>query len=300
MAKTNNTHKMTDREIEIGQKIRTACLAINDDLTNAADAKDAKKTADASAEHGRLPVILSVAEMSRVENWTEAEAMWGCEYAASVKGNDDRVNKTIANFCSEMKSVTSPKVRDAVPTIVTACKLAWDAETEAMELDKQAPKPLREFAKRQYHLIIRAIKEQRLGTVYITDPESVVNWAEANDPAKNPDLAADKLASIAEQLSQIFVYFAHADIADASSVLAKIDAKALRQCRVHEDLTATLPKPPQKPVQGPEPTTPIPLAPRAQAAPSALPAAASTQSAAQGASDWLEEQGLAELAEAAD
>src|SRR5262249_24667092 len=220
MAK-NTAHKMTDREIEIGGKIRQACLAVSNDLTLSADAKDAKKSADESVEKGRLPVIRQVAQMAVDENWTAAESMWGCDYAANVQGNDDRIAKTIANFCADMKNVTHPAVRNDVSAILTECELAWKAEGDAMELDKKAPRPLRDFAKRQYHLVIRAIKEQRLGTIYISHPADVIQWAEANDPAKNPDMVADQIATIAEQLAAIFVNFDHADITEASGVLAK-------------------------------------------------------------------------------
>jgi len=272
---------MTEREIAIGQQVRQACLAISGDLTNSADAKDAKKASDAAVEAGRLPVLLSVARLSIEQNWTEAEAMWGCQYAADQKGNDDRTAKTIATFCSEMKSVTSPKVRESVPDIVKACEDAWQAETDDIELDKDAPRPLREFAKRKYHLIITAIKEQRLGQIYITMPQDVVDWAEANDPAKNPDKVADKLANIASDLAGIFIYFNHADIQEAADALGRLDAKALRACRVHPDMTATLPKPPAKAAettpQAPKPTPTLvaPLAPAPAPEPVAAPEAAS-------------------------
>lgn len=268
------THKMTDREVAIGQIIRGACAKISDALTDQADAKEARNAANDTEQTGRLGIVLEIAELSAIEQWSESEVIWGCQYAADVKGNDDRTAKTLATFCAEMKSVASPKVRDDVPTIHRACTLAWQAETDAIELDKKnAPRPLRKFAKRQYHLILRAINEQRMGQLYLTTPDDVVAWAEANDPDLNPDTVADALAAIVEKLRIMSVNFTHADLTECVSALEPIDAKALRACRARPDITAQLPKPPTthakaatKPVEAPRPVVavtppPTPLAP---------------------------------------
>lgn len=303
MAK-NPEHKMTDREIDIGQRIRGAVTQISQTLTDKSDALESVQALAAEEISGRVAVILEIADMANVENWTESEVFWGCGYAIKVKGNDDRTAKSIATFCAEMRNVASSKVRALVPAIYEHVKSAWDAETEMLVEDKDAAKPLRKFAKRFYHLFVDAIRKTKIGEVYITSPADVVLWAEANDPDLNAGVIADRIEKIALELSAMFRNFAHSDLQECAVALGQLDQKTIAATRTGVDLTATLPKPPQKPLQAVEPAaaTPPPAKPLAAVSEPPRPVPVPVEDAGiEGVVDTLlDGPPLVELAEAAD
>ena len=305
------SHKMTDRELEIAQHIRGACTKIAETLADKADAMESVQNLAASEVHGRVAVILEIADMASSQNWTESEVTWACSHAAKVKGNDERTSKSIATFCSEMKNVASVRVRLHVPAIYEHVKQAWDIETDMLVEDKDAPKPLRKFAKRFYHLFTDAIRKTKTGEIWLTSAADVVTWAEANDPDLNAGTVADQIARIADQLADMFKNFAHSDLQDCAVALGALNQQALTATRVHPDLTTTLPKRPQtaaqalSPVAAP-PTPPQPLAavqpaPRPVSVPISEPVIDAV-SDIDDVSDLLdpEDEAIAELAEAAD
>lgn len=239
--------KPTERDIEIGQKIHGICVSVSDALTDGANAKDAKTAASDHETTGRLAVVLRIAELSAQEDWSETEVNRGCDYASNTPENDGRIAKSLQNLCSEMRNVAHPKVRDAVPTIHQACVIAWNAETNAIENDKDAPRPLRDFAKRLSHLVLRAIKEQRIGQETFNQATDVLAWAEANDPAQNADATAKLIERIVDQLGGIYANFPEPDVKNCADTLASITAKVLRK------FTAPLPQSTQKPVRATQP-----------------------------------------------
>jgi hypothetical protein len=217
---------------DIAGVIRGLCIDIMGDHDAMLEARDLAKTHDAKEATDRMSICVKIATLSAAKKWAAEDIDAACAYAKNQPlGNrptDDKTSKTIAVFCSEMKSIAHPRVRERFPTMLTACQQAWDAET----LITEGEKPIKKFKSRFYKLVIAAANATKRGEVSITTPDNVVDWAIENDPDFDEDKIEKRLHTLSATMSKISSDFGDPKIRLACEYIGTITAKSLKNSRV--------------------------------------------------------------------
>ena len=214
---------------DIARQIRGAVLPI---LQADSDTKDAKEAAQNASQQGvsvREDIMLALAALSQKGQWSEREVSAAAARAASMSNSKD--DKSLATFIGETKRAMHPLVRSHVPSLIDLRDAAWDAETEAWNLDKKnTPTPLRKAFVRKYHMLITMFGEAAEGNVF-EDTASVIAFAEAHDPSLDYKKVHKRLAKIKSDLAAFFHDFPVDDIQLCVDTLNEVTEKALKQSR---------------------------------------------------------------------
>ena len=217
---------------DIAGVIRGLCVDIMGDHDAMLEAKDLASRHDAKEATDRMAICRKIAALSATNKWLADDIDAACNYAKSQPlGNrptDDKTSKTIAVFCSEMKSIAHPRVREKFPVILQACQQAWDAEA----LITEGEKPVKKFKSRFYKLIISAANATKKGEVNITSPKDVVDWAVENDPDFDEDKIEARLHALSKSMSKISGDFGDPKIKLACEYISTITAKSLKASRI--------------------------------------------------------------------
>ena len=152
----------TDREKQIADTIRNACLPITGDTDAVFANKDAIQALNEGLSNTRLTIMAQVAQLSDTDKWLPGEIKNATAYAVSIGNSDpkDRTAKSLATFMSEMNVVAHPKVRNRFPTLLSAVETVWAQEDQAKIDD--GPMPVRKWASRKMHAlmnVMRAVKD---------------------------------------------------------------------------------------------------------------------------------------------
>lgn len=228
---TNNTTSLDAAQIsDIARQIRGAVLPI---LAADADTKEAKDAAQNASQAGvslRESIMVSLAALSQKGQWSEREVSTAAAKAAAGQ-NDKATAQTITTFVGECKRAMKPMVRAHVPMLIDLRDAAWDAETEAWNLDKtNAPTPLRKAFKRKYHMLIQLFDQAEQGNVF-EDTASVIAFAETRDPALDYKAVKKRLDTIRKTLAQFYHDFPVDDIQLCVDTLNEVTDKALKASR---------------------------------------------------------------------
>lgn len=238
---TNNTSSLDQTAImDIARQIRGAVLPI---LAADTDTKDAKDDAQAKSQAGvslRESIMVALANLSQVGQWSEREVSAAAAKAAGMTNNKD--DKSLSTFIGETKRAMHPHVRAHVPTLIDLRDTVWTTETEAKTLDKDAPAPLRKAFSRQYHLLIAMFGEAQEGNVF-EDAASVIAFAELNDPSLDYKKVHKRLGKIKADLAAFYHDFPVDDIQLCVDTLNEVTEKALKAAREMEAGDTTVVKP---------------------------------------------------------
>lgn len=228
MATTNTTSLDAATIADIARQIRGAVLPILAADTDTREAKEAHANASQQGVSLRESIMISLAALSQKGQWTEREVSAAAAKAASMSNNKD--DKSLATFIGETKRAMNPLVRAHVPTLIDLRDASWDAETEAWNLDKKSPTPLRKAFKRKYHMLITLFGEAEKGNVF-EDTASVIAFAEANDPSLDYKKVAERLKKIRSDLAAFYHDFPVDDIQLCVDTLNEVTEKALKSSR---------------------------------------------------------------------
>lgn len=226
---TNNTSSLDQNAIsDIARQIRGAVLPIIQADSDTKEAKDAATSASQAGVSLRESIMIALANLSQVGQWTEREVSAAAAKAAAMTNN--QADKALATFIGETKRAMHPLVRSHVPTLIDLRDTVWTSETEARTLDKDAPAPLRKAFARQYHLLIAMFGEAQEGRVF-DDPASVIAFAELNDPSLDYKKVHKRLAKIKADLAAFYHDFPVDDIQLCVDTLNEVTEKALKNSR---------------------------------------------------------------------
>jgi hypothetical protein len=135
--------------------------------------------------------------------------------------NDERLVKTLQTFSGEAKRAMHPAVRDDFADILAVRDEAWQAEVDALAIDKAAPCPIKKWAKRRYHALVYLLREAADGN-WLTTTDEVVAYATANDPDLNAEKMFAKVESLREQLQELYATFPVDDFGVAIDALNEV------------------------------------------------------------------------------
>lgn len=246
---TTTTSSLDAAQInDIARQIRGAVLPILSADSDTKDAKDAAMNASQAGVSLREDIMIALAGLSQKGQWSEREVSAAAARAASMTNSKE--DKSLATFIGETKRAMHPLVRSHVPSLIDLRDVAWDAETEASNLDKKnTPTPLRKAFARKYHMLITMFGEAQEGNIF-EDTASVIAFAELNDPSLDYKKVHKRLAKIKEDLAKFYHDFPVDDIQLCVDTLNEVTEKALKASREGGVNTTVVQK--AAPVEAPE------------------------------------------------
>lgn len=271
----------------IADVLRMECNAIRGNLDRLNELKDERLGIDGDATNAgeintsRLAIARRIAGLSSANAWTDSEIKAAIERAKKMSNDnpdDNRSDKSLGVFISEMNRVASPKVRDVFNTLADACETAWSEEARLLndaENKREVDAPVHKYKSRIWHLTIDIARRVHKGELVVHGPYDVITWCKDHDPDEDAAKIAKKIEVMIETLQGFYSEFAHAGIYDAMEHLGGIDEDSLKAVRKRDQgaqapaITRPLPKPPQK-------------APQAVASVSAAPIPANDETASAG------------------
>src|ERR1700733_4864872 len=142
------------RVSDIARQIRGATTPLFATTSGKQDAKDLLTDASQADTALREKIMVAVASLSQVGQWTIPEINAAAAKAAAMSA-DTKADKAVATFIGETKRAMNPKVRAFVPDLIELRDTTWQSETEQRAMDKDAPTPLRKAFVRQYHMMVQ-------------------------------------------------------------------------------------------------------------------------------------------------
>jgi hypothetical protein len=239
---------LSERELDIAQRIRGLALRIADDLDDKFTAMDAAQAASGNEQTGRMGILVEVAELSQSQQWTDTEIKLAAARAKSMamdnRPDEDRTKKTVGVFCSEMQVPAHPSVRARFPTILAACQDAWNRENAEKAVTpisarSELDQPVHKYKSRLYQLILEVTRAVRDNKVVVVNYEDVVNWARQNDPDHDDEKIAKRIGAIIIALHEMAKDFGDEDLKLAETYLRNITPKKLRASRAAMGNTTT-------------------------------------------------------------
>lgn len=205
----------------------------NAELDDAKDATAAARTAQAETETGhvnaREAIMGELARLSLAGGWTAPEIKLAA--SAAAKGNKVKADKAIETFMGEAKMAMDPGVRHQFATIMDLRDVAWDAEQDAIKIDKAAPTPIKKAFARKYHFLMAVLREVRSTGDVPDGVNDLVEWAKTMDPDLDAAKIKKRLDKIVEQLTAFNGDFPTADIEACIGFLNDITEQDLVKAR---------------------------------------------------------------------
>ena len=279
---TTTTARFDAIKTFITSQVAAAVMSTEDHAT----AKDAADQAGENKLGTRMAMMAACATASHNQQWTEGEITSVTKAVVAANNGDKSRAKTVGTLVSEIRNAAHPGARAHVGTIIDVAGSMWDA----LEADKSdgATNPLKTCWSRRYHMLTGLFKQAADGNV-LTDPDDIITYARANDPSKNAERVAKRIAKIVEDLRAMHADFPDEDLGMVCDTLGKLteaDLVASRADRATKTTTVV-----EVPVV-PEPVVPVKPA----------PVVVETHTVMQGAcdlEDLLAAVGLTELSKAA-
>lgn len=226
------------RVSDIARQIRGAVTPVLGPQAERADAKELLTAASQAEVSCREGIMVNLASLSQVGQWTTQEIGAAAGKAAAMTNNE--TEKALATFIGETKRAMHPSVRAHVPGLIQLREMVWTAETEQRKADRDAPTPLRKAFSRSYHLLIAMFGEAAEGRVFVT-AQHVLDFASERDPDLDLDKVTKRLAGIRDMLVKFYADWPVDDIQVCVDALNEVDKKALKASR--GDVVAEKPVP---------------------------------------------------------
>jgi hypothetical protein len=188
----------------IVSKITDAFNKIQGVDTDRSDARKLLEGAAQSATNAREDLLVNLANVATSEKWESDDIDAAIDQALKARNSQDNSIKT---FASEIKRACHRNARKHVGQLRELATQVWDAENADTDGDKNLPKPCRKAFARKYHMLGRMISEAMDGNVFEGTSE-VVQFALANDPAKDPKKAFKRVTAMRDQLRALADEFA--------------------------------------------------------------------------------------------
>lgn len=228
----------------------------NAELDDAKDATAQARAAQAESEgahvNAREAIMGELARLSLAGGWTAPEIKLAA--SAAAKGNKVKADKAIETFMGEAKMAMDPAVRHQFATLMDIRDLAWDAEQDAIKIDKASPAPIKKAFQRKYHFLMAVLREVRSTGDAPDGVDDLVEWAKTMDPDLDAAKIKKRLDKIVEQLTAFNGDFPTADIEACIGFLNNITEKDLVQAR-NDKLGVAAPATPATPAPAPAPAT---------------------------------------------
>lgn len=230
MATSTATPKLdAQRQALIASALHQACAPITEAHKITTDAKDALDGVRDGEMGIREGIMAQVAQLSIQGNWTKAELKAATK--AAIGQINDKDNKTLATFISEVRRAGLPGAREHFAALLDLRDKAWDAETEQKNLDNTAPTPIRKAWARKYHFLLTGLLGAAEDGLILTTVDECVAYARDNDPAHNLDKIFAKIEAARKALADIYVDFPADDLGHVVDTLTNLDKKVLEVAR---------------------------------------------------------------------
>lgn len=219
---TDTTPVDARRVSQIASQIWQTCSGLVSDLSAIDDAKDIlDQTKDAGVSK-RETIMGAIAKLSEAGAWTLKEISAAATAAGKMHNGEQSTAKAMETFIGEIKHAAHPLVREHFDALVSIRNLAWDQETEQLDLDKSYPKPLRVAYKRKYHaLTMGCMGAAENGTLFQTVDE-LVSHAVANNPEHDAAKVHKKIMAMKATLEGYKMEFPCPDLNYVCDTLAKL------------------------------------------------------------------------------
>lgn len=212
------------RVAAIADLIRQACSPVLGLDANTSDAKAAAKDASDAASGGREAIMVTLANLSHTQGWTDGEIRAAAGKAANMSNNS--TEKALATFIGETKRAMHPSVCAHVPMLVALRDQVWDDETAAYNMDKATPTPIRKAFIRKYHMMITMFGEAADGNLMHT-PDLLLDYAVTHNPDIDAAKVIKKIEKARADIGAIYANFPLDALQVAMQNLDDITKKAL-------------------------------------------------------------------------
>jgi len=238
----------------IANEIQALARGISGEHQDMLTAKNVFQGKSGDLVNKRMILCTEIARLADEQDWKDEHIKVAADKAKAMimSGNNDpslaETSKAMQVFVSQIKLPAHESVRGQFETVRDVIHDAWLTEQENLAADKKAkvtprPTPIKNFVSREYELVLRACREVIDPAAYghnisdasdrliIRSAQDVRDWAELNDPDKDPDKAEAKLATLAKSLNEISKIFGLQEVTDAYAKIAGVKSSSLRQAR---------------------------------------------------------------------
>lgn len=175
-------------------------------------------------------IMIQLASFSQAQQLTENEVS-AVAAKAAAQHNDAETQKAMSTFIGECKRAMHPTVRARVPALTGLRDLCWTSETEMKKADSEAPTPLRDAWKRQYHMLLGMFGGVIEGEATLDTAEDVLRFTDEKLDSMRTDVKAamKKITKLAAELQKFYTTFPVDDLGAAVQSLNELDEKTLRR-----------------------------------------------------------------------
>lgn len=240
----------------IKQAVSSGIVTAMDEASEREELKEKAEELKDGSIGKRQRIMSTLAELAAADDWQPGEIDGGVEQA--VKARNFKLPTTVATFVNEMKLAMHPSVRGDFGRISGSVNDAWSAEKAAKEANAEAAQPFRKAFARQYHMLVKVMREASDGRTYMSQSE-LRAFAEANDPSVNPETMFKRFDKVRAQLLEFVNNFDLADVVAAHDLVKELTLEDFESGRRRK---LGLPEVASQPAAAP---TPAPKASKASA-----------------------------------
>lgn len=198
---TNRAQSIADFLLSVSFDARVA-------KQDVATKSEALQEAAAAATNAREGLMAAIANASHADAWTTKEVESATKLAAA-KLNDKAQAKTFSTLASEIKLAADENVRGVFSDLTRLRDAVWNTERAEAEAAKKADMscetPCKLAFARAYHMLVammRRVANPKDGdpAPFFSTTDSVLAFARANDPRRDPAKIERQIKSLVETL----------------------------------------------------------------------------------------------------